>query len=151
MRAGWTMVGRIGGIAGALMLAGCLSPDRIEAEDAWVRLPAVPGRPAVGYFTLHGGAAPTRLVAVNADLAQRTEMHESMAAGGVTTMRSIDAVPLPAGGTIAFAPGARHLMLFGVNPSLKPGGSTVLSFTFADGSRIERRAWAIGPGDPAPE
>ena len=139
-------------LAGALLLAGCLKPAEIEVEDAWVRLPAVAGRPAVGYFTLHGGEQATRLDAVNADRAQRTEMHESMAGGGgMTTMRPIRAVPLPANGTITFAPGGKHLMLFGVNAALQPGGYTLFNFTFADGSRMERKAWAIGASDPAPE
>lgn len=138
-------------IAGALLVAGCLKPAEIEAEDAWVRLPAVAGRPAVAYFTLHGGEAPTTLVNVVADLAVRSEMHETMAAGGMATMRPIAGIPLPAHGTIAFAPGGRHLMMFGLNPALKPGASTLLTFTFADGSRLQRKAWAIGAGDPAPE
>lgn len=138
-------------LAGALAISGCLKPAEIEAENAWVRLPAVPDRPAVGYFTLHGGARSTTLIAVNADLAQRTEMHESMGSGGMMTMRPLRQLPLPANGTITFAPGAKHLMLFGVNPALKPGGSTILTFTFADGSRIDRKAWALGAGDPAPE
>ena len=145
-------------LVGTLALAGCLKPAEIEVEDAWVRLPAVAGRPAVGYFTLRGAEQPTRLVAVNADRAQRTEMLESMAGGGngsgggmTMTMRPIANLPLPPNGTIVFAPGAKHLMLFGVSPALKPGGYTLFNFTFADGSRIERKAWAIGAGDPAPE
>jgi copper(I)-binding protein len=69
----------------------------------------------------------------------------------MTTMRPIRAVPLPANGTITFAPGGKHLMLFGVNAALQPGGYTLFNFTFADGSRMERKAWAIGASDPAPE
>lgn len=142
----------LGPVLGAVLLGGCLQPATIEAEDAWVRLPAVPGRPASGYFTLRGGRAPAMLVAVSADLAVRTEMHATVRTdGGAMTMRPLAAVPLPANGEVRFAPGARHLMLFGVSPSLKPGGSTVLTFTFADGSRLQRKAWAIAAGDPAPE
>ncbi len=138
-------------IAGALLLGGCLKPAEIEADDAWVRLPAVAGRPGVAYFTLHGGETPTRLINVTADRAVRSEMHESVTHSGTTAMRPIDALPLPANGTITFAPGGRHLMMFGLNPTLTPGASTLLTFTFADGSRLQRRAWAIGAGDPAPE
>lgn len=140
--------------AGMLLMAttlpGCMKPATIEADHAWVRLPAVAGRPGAGYFTLYGGAVPTKLVAVSADLALRTEMHETMTEGGAMTMKPIAELPLPVGGTIRFAPGGRHLMLFGVSPDLKPGDPTLLTFTFADGSRIQRKAWAIGAGDPAP-
>jgi hypothetical protein len=53
-------------------------------------------------------------------------------------MRPLDVVPLAAEGEVRFAPGGRHLMLYGVSPSLKPGGTSILTFTFADGSRLER-------------
>lgn len=145
MQRWWTIA------AGALMLAGCLKPAAIETEDPWVRLPAVAGRPASGYFTLHSGAMPTRLVAVSADRAIRTEMHRSMTANGTMTMQPVRNLPLPAHGTIRFAPGGLHLMLFGLDPALKKGDATILTFTFADGSRLERKAWAVSAGDPAPD
>ena len=135
-----------------LALSGCLKSATIEAEEPWVRLPAVAGRPASGYFTLHGGAAATSLVAVSADRAIRTEMHRSMSAGGgMMTMQPVRNLPLPAHGTIRFAPGGLHLMIFGLDPALKKGDVTILTFTFADGSRMERKAWAVGAGDPAPD
>jgi len=71
--------------------------------------------------------------------------------GAMATMRPIAAIPLPANGTIRFAPGGRHVMMFGLNPTLTPGASTLLTFAFADGSRLQRKAWAIGAADPAPE
>ncbi len=145
MQRWWTIA------AGTLMLAGCLKPATIETEDPWVRLPAVAGRPASGYFTLHGGATPTRLVSVSADRAIRTEMHRSMTAGGTMTMQPVRDLPLPAHGTIRFAPGGLHLMIFGLDPALRKGDATILTFTFADGSRLERKAWAVGAGDPAPD
>jgi hypothetical protein len=145
MRAMLTMM------TGALLLSGCLKPDEIEADHGWVRLSAVAGRPAAGYVTLHGGATPIRLINVSADRAIRTEMHESMGGSGAMTMRPLAAVELPAHGTITFAPGARHLMLFGVSPALKPGDTTLLTFTFADGSHLQRKAWVVAAGDAAPD
>lgn len=143
-------------VAAVALLGGCLKPAEIEVGDAWVRLPAAAGRPGSGYFTLTGGAQGTTLISVRSDLAIRTEMHETMKVAGpgnagAMTMRPLAAVPLAAQGEVRFAPGGRHLMLYGVSPSLKPGGTTILTFAFADGSRLERKAWAVGPGDPAPE
>lgn len=148
MRAIWT-IGVAAACAGSL--AGCLKPGEVEADDAWVRLPAGAGRPAAGYFTLTGGPEAKTLINVSADLAVRTEMHETMSTGGAMRMRPLSGVPLPAQGEVRFAPGGRHLMLFDVSPALKPGGSTVLTFSFSDGSRLQRKAWAVGAGDPAPE
>lgn len=125
-------------------------------DDAWVRLPAVPGRPGVAYFAVHGGPQTRTLVAVSADYALRAEMHESMtdgagAGGKMVTMRPIDTVPIPAGQEVRFDPGGRHVMLFGVDPAVKPGMTTLLTLTFRDGSRVFRKAQVIGAGDPTPE
>ena len=138
-------------LAAAMLLGGCLQPEEITVDDAWVRLPAAAGRPGSGYFTMTGGPADATLISARSDLAIRTELHATVRGpGGRMTMRPLGVVPVPARGEVAFAPGGRHLMFYGLSPSLKPGGTTILTFTFADGSRLERKAWAIGPGDPAP-
>ena len=31
-------------------------------------------------------------------------------------MKKVDSVPIPAGGTVAFQPGGRHVMLYDMNP-----------------------------------
>ena len=145
-------MGALCGAAAALLRGGCLQPREISVDDAWVRLPAAAGRPGSGYFTLTGGPESTTLISVRSDLAIRTELHATVRLpSGAVTMRPLAAVPVPADGEVRFAPGGRHLMFYGISPALTPGKATVLTFTFADGRRIERRAWAIGPGDPPPE
>jgi hypothetical protein len=135
----------------ALLLLGCAKPTEVDVDEAWVRLPAAPGRPGAGYFTVHGGATPRTLVRVTADYALRAEMHESMAGGGRMTMRPLADVAIPAGEEVVFEPGGRHLMLYGLDPRAKPGGSTLLTLTFENGQRLYRKAYIIAPGAPAPE
>ena len=140
------MTGRwwIMGAAGAL--AGCGGPKATTVDAAWVRLPAVAGRPAAGYFTLHGGRADATLIAVRAKGARSAELHESMAAG----MRAIPIVPIPAGTSVAFAPGGRHVMLFDVDPRLTPGKAMPLDLVLADGRTLHADAKVVGAADPAP-
>ncbi|MCC2979403.1 copper chaperone PCu(A)C [Sphingomonas sp. IC4-52] len=135
----------------AAALTGCAPEKQLYISDAWVRLAAVEGRPAAGYFTIHGGPAEATLVSVRTDMAVRTELHESKAAdGGGMTMDSIDQVPVPALQQVRFVPGGKHAMLFGVNPAVKPGGTLTFTFTFADSTRIQQNARVIAAGDPAP-
>jgi copper(I)-binding protein len=130
----------------ALSLAACGGPpDPLRVEGAWVRLPAVPGRPAAAYFTIRGGPTPATLIAVASDTAIVTEMHESMANG----MRPIAKVEVPAGGSVPFAPGGRHVMLIDLNRGITPGKTVTLTFTFADGTRLLRRAEAVAANAPA--
>lgn len=129
-------------------LAACSAPPELSVDDAWVRLNAVPSRPAAAYFTLHGGAADATLINVTTDVAVRSEMHESMSGG----MKPLASVAVPATGKVAFRPGGRHVMLFNVNPGIRPGERRMLlTFTFSDGTRIQRKAQVLGAGDPAPQ
>lgn len=119
-------------------------------SNAWVRLPAVPGRPAAAYFTLSGGAADDALVSVTTPAAKRTALHESMEHGGVMSMTPIENVPLGAGAAMDFAPGGKHVMLFDVSPDLAAGGTTELTVTFANGPAVTVQAALVAPGGEAP-
>lgn len=137
-------------IAGvAMLLAGCSQPAALAIENAVVRLPAVPGRPGAAYFTLKGGAHADTLVAARTPAANRTELHESSMAGGVMRMAQIRDVPVPAGGTLRFEPGGKHVMLFDMNPALKAGGKTRITLQFASGTTLEAEAKLLAPGDTA--
>jgi len=146
-------------LTATLALAACAGPPDLSVDQAWVRLPAVAGRPGAAYFTVHGGPDARTLVSVSADRALRAEMHESMTGAGaggqgmgaMAGMRPLAAVPVPAGADVAFAPGGRHVMLYGLDAGAKPGTTTLLTLTFADSTRIYRKAYVVGAGDPAPE
>lgn len=137
-----------------LALAACQQAAEPGVADSWVRLAAVPGRPAGGYLTIRGGPTDATLVGISSPAARRIELHESMAAGGGAmqgmTMRPIGQVAVPAGGTVRFAPGGKHLMIFDVDPGVKPGTTIRLTLTFADGKTLTGDARTIAAGDAAP-
>src|SRR5687768_5136939 len=93
-------------------LAGCDSGTRsaVTIDKAWIRLPAVSGRPASGYVTI--AATPDRgaLTGIASARAERIEMHETMISGSMTGMRPIARISLAGNPEIVFAPGGRHLM-----------------------------------------
>ena len=133
-------------------LGGCSRRDAAPAvTHAWVRLPAVSGQAAAAYFTVHGGSGVETLVKVESTLAQRAEMHESMAGmRGMTTMAPLAVVEVPASGIVAFAPGARHVMLFGLDKAITPGTAVPLRFGFKGGKTAEAEAKTVAAGEEAP-
>ena len=142
----------VGAVVLAAMLAGCGGREAPAASDAWVRLAAVPGRPAAGYFTLHGGAKPVALAALEVPGVPRVELHESrMTGNGMMAMDAVASVPVPASGTVKFAPTGYHAMLFGVPASVKPGATLTMRFRFQDGSAVEAPAKVVGAGEAGPE
>lgn len=145
------MRGFPGVVAAALLLAGCGQPAELGASDAWVRLPAVAGRPGAAYLTIHGGAQADTLLAVSTPAALRSELHETMDHGGVKSMKPSRDVAISARGTVEFVPGGRHVMLFDLGPNVKPGTRVPLALAFASGKRLEVQAMVVGAGDPPPK
>jgi len=137
-------------LAALVTLGACQSHD-ITIDKGYVRLPAVKGQPAAAYFTLHGSGKDNTLISITTEYAIRSEMHESMKTGGMSSMKPINHLPLPADGTLAFKPGGKHLMLYDVNPEIVPGRTLALTFTFSDGTRLSYPALVIAAGDAAPK
>jgi copper(I)-binding protein len=116
---------------------------------AWVRLAARPDLPAAGYFEAEAAGNVGPLESVSAPGA-RVEMHESMTNGHMASMKPIGTASFDKG-KLAFAPGGKHLMLYGLAPELKPGGTLPLDFRFQGLPPVTVTARIVGPGDPAPD
>ena len=135
-----------------LALGGCGQPRALAVDHAWVRLPAVPGNPAAAYFTVHGGAGTVELTGIATDAAARAEMHQTIVADLDThamAMERVESVTVPAHADIAFAPGGRHVMLFGLKPGVRAGSTVRLTLDFS-GTRMTQEARVIAAGDAAP-
>ena len=122
------------------------APRGPSVNSAWVRLSPVPGRPAAGYAVIRAGAVAAELLGVDTPGA-RVEMHTMSMAGGVMRMDRLPAVRIAAGETMRFSPGGKHLMIFGLPATLRPGATLPLSFRFADGTRVEAAAVVRAAGD----
>ncbi len=133
------------GLLAALALTGCQEKASAPAEanpDAkpglaltggQLTLPAVKGNPGAAYFTLsNGGGAAVTLAAVSIADAQKAEMHET--SGG--SMAPLVNLTLKGGETVKFAPGGKHVMVFGLDSSLTAGTKAEMTLTFADGDKL---------------
>lgn len=131
-------------------LAGCQQGPSVE--DAWVRLPAVAGRPAAAYAAIQPGSLDRALVGVTSPAVGRIELHESMTGhGGMGAMRPLERVKLTAHEPTTLAPGGIHAMLFDLKGELRSGGTIPLTFRFDGSQDITVDAKLVGAGDPAPK
>jgi periplasmic copper chaperone A len=138
-------------LSAAAFLSACADPRPLNVVNAWVRLSPNPDSPSAGYFTVRGGPQPVELLAVTTDAALRLEMHESKMAGGRMTMAPLKTVAIPAQQDVAFAPGGRHLMLWGLNSGAVKAGKITLTFIFSNGDRILADAAIRKAGEDAPK
>lgn len=130
-----------------LALSACAEPEPLYVDQAWVRASGSPDRPSAAYFTVHGGPEPVELRAVQTDYALRSEIHESMSKDGMMHMEPISSVPIAAGEEVKFAPGGKHVMLFGMDNRAVQAGKIGLTFLFSNGDRIVVEAPVRRQGD----
>ena len=135
-------------VSGAL--AQTAQATKPQVSDVWIRLPAVAGRPAAGYLMIMGGTKADRLTGVTSPLAARVEMHETKSEGGAMRMLPVKNLDVAAGSHIMFMPGDKHLMLFGLSPTAKPGAKIPLTLTFANSGSVTVEATARAAGEAAP-
>lgn len=125
------MIRTLAAAAFALGLTACsptpTSSGALGVNDAVI---SVHGEVGAGYFTLVNDGPADKLVSVSSPAAKTVEMHISEMKSDMMSMRRLDAVEAPARGSVDFAPGGRHLMLFQVAPDLKEGQEVPVTLTF---------------------
>ena len=133
----------------ALSACGGSGPAPPPGPAATVRLPAVPGRPASGYFQLRIRGDRGALVSVTSPQAGRIEMHETMNMANMSAMRALGPVPVREGETLSFTPGGRHLMVYDVRPDLAAGQRIDLVLHFERGDPVTLAATLVPAGGDA--
>jgi copper(I)-binding protein len=136
----------------AMLLAGCAKEEELRVEDAYVRMSPVRENPSAAYFTVHGGPQDVTLIGVSTEVAIRSEMHETMAGHeGMASMKPVTDVQVPAGSEVKFEPGGKHVMLWNLNPGLKPPRNITLQLSFSNGEKLQVSAPLVAAGAAAPE
>ena len=115
------MVGLLAGVS-----LGAVAQTRVE--DPWVRA-TVAGQPSSGAFMRITADTDSTLLSVTSPVARDVQIHEMSMTNDVMRMGPVDAVPLPAGKTVALEPDGYHVMLMGLNGQIKEGDQVPLVLT----------------------
>ena len=134
----------------ALALVSCAKEKELSVTDAWVSFAPVRTTPSAAYFTVHGGPQDVSLIGVSTEVAIRSEMHETMTEGNMASMKPVMNVQIPAGSTVEFKPGGKHVMLWNINPGIAPPKRIILTFAFSNGERIQADAPLVPAGQTPP-
>lgn len=125
------------------------SRDGISVSDARLVLPVVDGRPGALYMTIvNDGASAAELAAVYVESAERVELHESKMDGGAMSMAAVDAIAVPAAGSVTLEQGGLHAMVFGLATDFA-ADSTEITLIFADGDKtsLDASVTTVGEAD----
>ena len=124
-------------------------PPAIAIEAPWTRA-AGQGAQGAGYLTIRSTGAADRLLGAASAAANRLELHTVQRDGEVMRMRQVDAIAVPAAGTVTLQPGGLHLMMIGLTRPLVAGETVPVTLRFERAGEVEatlavQAAGARGP------
>jgi copper(I)-binding protein len=131
-------------LATALFLAAPALAHEIVVGDLQfihphIPQPAASAKTAGGFMAIvNNGAEADRLVGVESGIAAKSEVHESKVdENGVGTMTHIEALEIPAGGTVSLERGGYHVMFMGLTGTLTEGEMHKATLIFEKAGRVE--------------
>ncbi|MFI2427676.1 copper chaperone PCu(A)C [Streptomyces sp. NPDC018955] len=122
-------------VAGALALAGCGGSDNGPAElsvgSAYMPQPV--SDMAAGFLTItNDGGSADRLTSVSSDAAGQVTVHETVDGA----MREVEALDIPAHGSLVLESGGNHLMFEQLTRKPKQGQKVSVELRFAESDPV---------------
>jgi len=136
--------------AAAITAAWMFAPiaaAQVTVTDAWVR-GTVEGQTATAAYMKLRGDGGARLVSIASPAAARCSLHQMTTVDNVMRMRTLEMLPIPAGGSAELKEGGDHIMLEGLARPLKAGDVVRLTLTFVDPSGVRRTVDVQAPVRP---
>lgn len=121
------------------LLSGCTAqPPALEFHDGWVRLPP-PGMAMTAGFGRLENHLDRELHIVGASMvgAGDVSIHRTVIEDGVARMRPVERLSVPAGESVALAPGGLHLMIMQLEAPLTAGQTLALTLRSDTGEQYE--------------
>lgn len=111
----------------------------LEIGHPWARATPKAAPVGGGYLTVRNtGSTDDRLVAVEAGVSSKVEIHEMSMDGGVMKMRALDqGLPVPAGETVELKPGGYHVMFIGLAAPFEAGKAFKGKLVFEKAGPVE--------------
>ena len=131
--------------------AGARAAGPVTVSGGWFRY-LLASIPSGGYMTLHNASAtPAVLTGASSPACGSLMLHRTESRGGTERMVAVAKVPVPARGTLRFAPGGYHLMC--MQPRMHPHETVPVTLTFEGGGRVTASFTVFGasgaPGSAA--
>jgi periplasmic copper chaperone A len=131
-------------LASAASLADAATGS-VRILDAWMREPP-PGRNIAALYMIlrNDSNAAARIIGVQLENASSASIHQSVEQEGMMRMRAVPVLDVPAGFTVALAPGGYHIMVFGLKRVWRSGERLPFCLMRDNGDRICAKARVKG-------
>lgn len=121
----------------ALLPAARGQDGGLKVESPWVFAVPPGAKDTAAFMTLvNTGAAAIRVTGGKTDAAVRVAPMITTKTEGRMGMKDVPYIEVPAGGRVTLAPGADHIMIYGLKAPLKPGQNIPLVLTLEPGGTM---------------
>lgn len=125
--------------AGSVHARECLP----RVESGWLRLPPGGMPMLAGFARIENPCdAPAVIVAARSPRFGDVSLHETRLVDGVSRMRAVPRLTVPAGGAVSLQPGGLHLMLMGAQAPVNAGEQVEVELQL-EGGRVLRSVWPV--------
>ncbi len=130
-------------LASLFLVNPTLAHERVAGDlvivHPYIPQPAASAKTAGGYMAIiNNGTQADRLIGIESDIAAKAQVHESKVdANGLGTMDHVDAIDIPAGGTVSLEHGGYHIMFMGLTGPLTEGELHKGVLIFEKAGRVE--------------
>lgn len=130
---------------GALVAAGLFAKaghaqdaatDTLEISGGFARATPPMAVTGAAFLTIRSLGEADRLVGYTSPACNRPELHTHINDNGVMQMRQVDAIELPAGGTVDLKPGGFHLMMIDLTGQLVEGETVDVTLVFEKAGEV---------------
>ena len=104
-----------------------------------IRVASPVAKTGAGFMTIrNAGRQDDRLLSVTTEASNRADLHGTIRDGNVMKMRAqAGGVPVPAGGSVTFAPGGLHVMFIGLKAAVPEGRLVKARLTFEKAGSVD--------------
>jgi copper(I)-binding protein len=142
----WAIAGALAACALTLATAGCTrvgAAPSLTVTSAYVPLPATAApHTTVAFLDIRNDGAPDRLIAARTSIGGTVVFREPV--GNSTTMRTVQAIAIPAAATVRLLPNGAHLLITGAG-HMQGGKNITLVLTFARAGPVQVIAQVTDP------
>lgn len=120
-----------------VVLAACSRDCAPVVRDGWVRWLPMEMPMTAGFGRIENSCdTPVIIVAASSPRFAEVSLHETRIDEGISRMRAVPELHVPAGATVVLQPGGLHLMLMQPQSALQQGETIQIDFALKDGGTL---------------
>lgn len=124
-------------VASSAYAEHALQAGSLTIKDPYARATVVAQKSGGGFMKIENTGAADQLIGASSPVAKEMQLHIMSMDGNVMKMRQVQAMDIPAKGSLELQPGGLHLMFIDLKGQLKTGDQIPVKLKFQKAGEVE--------------